>query len=146
MSKTPKDRRIAFRSLLAAAAMLLATGTAFGHGDVTPQAIDTTGLDPLGDQWRNKNPYRGNELAVSIGKSGYNQNCARCHGLGAVSGGIAPDLRYLPIDDETDDYFINTVRKGRTRNGRVYMPPFEGTLSQEGLWAIRSWLETVHEN
>jgi len=25
------------------------------------------------------------------------------------------------------------------------MPPFEGTLTQEAMWAIRAWLETVHE-
>jgi len=26
------------------------------------------------------------------------------------------------------------------------MPPFEGMLTQEAMWAIRAWLETVHEN
>ena len=36
--------------------------------------------------------------------------------------------------------------KGAVRDGRVYMPPFEGTLSQEAMWAIRTWLETVHED
>ena len=36
--------------------------------------------------------------AIKIGGSAYGQNCARCHGLGAVSGGIAPDLRLLPTD------------------------------------------------
>ena len=30
---------------------------------------------------------------------------------------------------------------GRTRDGRVYMPPFEGTLTQEAVWAIRTYLE-----
>lgn len=135
---------VSLRRLTAGALLALAAGTAHAHGDVTPQAIDTTGLEALGAEWRTKNPYRGNKRAIEIGASGYNQNCARCHGLGAVSGGIAPDLRYLPVDDETDEYYIGTVRKGRTRDGRVYMPPFEGVLSQEGLWAIRSWLETVH--
>ena len=36
-------------------------------------------------------------------------------------------------------------RQGAVRDGRVYMPPFEGTLSQEAMWSIRAWLETVHE-
>jgi mono/diheme cytochrome c family protein len=31
-----------------------------------------------------------NKLALKIGASAYNQNCARCHGLEAVTGGIAP--------------------------------------------------------
>ena len=84
------------------------------------------------------------------------QNCARCHGLEAISGGIAPDLRKLDGDcsgladaaqkelcyAEISEYFVGTVRKGRTRDGRVYMPPFEGTLSQEAIWSIKTYLET----
>ena len=120
-------------------------GLAAAHGDVTPQAVDTSGLKPLGDEWQAVNPYRDNADAIRIGDSAFNQNCARCHGLGAVSGGIAPDLRKLDIEPETDEYFIGRVRTGVTRNGAVYMPPFEGTLSQEAMWAIRAWLETVRE-
>jgi mono/diheme cytochrome c family protein len=70
---------------------------------------------------------------------------ARCHGLGAVSGGIAPDLRYLPEGEEGDEIFVQRVRGGSTRDGRVLMPPFDGILSQETLWAIRTWLNTVYE-
>ena len=51
----------------------------------------------------------------------------------------------LPLDAETDDYFINTVRRGRVRNGAVYMPPFEGMMAQEAMWAIRSYLDTRYE-
>ena len=67
--------------------------TGFGHGNVTPQPVDTSELEPLGEEWLYVNPYRGNEKAVEIGASAYNQNCARCHGLEAVSGGVTPDLR-----------------------------------------------------
>ncbi|WP_430433655.1 cytochrome c-550 PedF [Methyloversatilis sp.] len=115
------------------------------HGDVVPQAVDVSTLKALGAEWRKENPYRGDKEAIRIGSSAYNQNCARCHGLEAVSGGIAPDLRMLPIDAETDDYFLNTVRRGRVRNGAVYMPPFEEALSQEAMWAIRAYIETRHE-
>jgi cytochrome c-550 PedF len=116
------------------------------HGDVVPQAVDVSTLKALGAEWRKENPYRGDKEAIRIGSSAYNQNCARCHGLEAVSGGIAPDLRMLPVDAETDDYFINTVRRGRVRNGAVYMPPFEEALSQEAMWAIRAYIETRHED
>jgi cytochrome c-550 PedF len=140
-------------------AALAASCLALAHGDVTPQAVDTKELPQLGDQWRAENPYRKNEKAVRIGTSAYNQNCARCHGIEAVSGGIAPDLRKLDNEcgalkdekkraacvKENDDFFLATVRKGRTRNGAVYMPPFEGTLSQEAVWAIKSYLETRRE-
>jgi len=132
---------------LGAIAIALAgvAGLAAAHGDVTPQAVDTSSLKQLGEEWQGVNPYRDNADAIRIGDSAYNQNCARCHGLGAVSGGIAPDLRKLDIEPETDEYFIGRVRTGVTRNGAVYMPPFEGTLSQEAMWAIRAWLETVRE-
>ena len=142
-------------------AFLLAIGAcaivaAAGGG---PQPVDTTGLAPLGADWLTVNPYSGNPKAVEIGASGFNQNCARCHGIEAVSGGIAPDLRRLDNDcatnpdktarldcvKENDDYMVNTVRKGRARNGAVYMPPFEGVLSQEAMWAIKTYLESRRE-
>jgi cytochrome c-550 PedF len=123
----------------------LGAALAFGHGDVTPQAVDTKGLKPLGEKWMEVNPYRGDKLAVQIGSSAYNQNCARCHGLEAVSGGIAPDLRFLPEGKEGDEIFIVRMRQGAVRDGRVYMPKYEGTLSQEAMWTIRAYLDTVRE-
>ena len=123
----------------------VAHAPSWAHGDVTPQAVDTSSLTQLGADWRIANPYRENADAIRIGDSAFNQNCARCHGLGAVSGGIAPDLRMLERGDEMDEFFIGKVRNGVTRNGAVYMPPFEGMLTQEAMWAIRAWLETVHE-
>jgi cytochrome c-550 PedF len=123
---------------------LLAPMVASSHGDVNPQPVDTKGLDPLGEAWRATNPYRGNKLAIEIGKSAYNQQCARCHGLEGVSGGLAPDLRFLEKGDEGDKAFLPPTRRGVYRDGRTLMPKYEGIISQEGMWAIRSWLETVH--
>jgi cytochrome c-550 PedF len=118
------------------------------HGDVTPQAVNTETLPQLGDEWREENPYRGNAEAIRIGSSAYNQNCARCHGLEVVSGGITPDLRKLNDENEfgskaeSDEWFMMRVRNGAVVDGRVYMPPFEGILSQEAMWAIRSYIDT----
>ncbi|MDZ4250973.1 MAG: cytochrome c-550 PedF [Sulfuritalea sp.] len=131
--------------------LALATGAVFSpivlaHGDVTPQAVDVSTLKPLGEQKRDENPFRGDKEAIRVGTSAYNQNCARCHGLEAISGGIAPDLRKLEIDKETDIYFRDSVMRGKVRNGAVYMPPFEGILSQEAIWAIRSYLDTRYED
>jgi hypothetical protein len=36
------------------------------------------------------------------------------------------------------------TRKGVSRDGRVLMPKYEGVMSQEAMWAIRTWLESVH--
>jgi cytochrome c-550 PedF len=132
---------------LSTAAVISAGRLAFGHGDVAPQAVDTAGLSSLGEDLQIENPYRGKpdyDLARKIGDKAFNQNCARCHGLGAVSGGIAPDLRYLVPGDD-DEYFLGRVMSGAVREGVTYMPPFAEVLSQEAIWAIRSWLDTVAE-
>jgi cytochrome c-550 PedF len=151
-----------FRSWLQTLALFCAaavTCAVLAHGNVTPQPVDTHTLPQLGPDWLTDNPYSASpakQEAVRVGSSGFNQNCARCHGLEAISGGIAPDLRKLDVEcfdtvDPTsqadcirgfDAYFITTVRGGRTRDGRVYMPPFEGVLSQEALWAIKTYLES----
>jgi cytochrome c-550 PedF len=134
-----------------AACLTIATLAVFGatlasaHGDVSPQPVNTEGLDKLGDEWLEKNPYRGNARAVEIGTSGYAQNCARCHGLQVISGGLSPDLRYLEKGDEGDEWFIQRIRHGATVNGVTHMPAFEGILSQEAMWAIRTYVESKHE-
>lgn len=124
------------------------TDLANAHGNVTPQAVDTHTLPDIGDDWQEENPYRGDAEAIRIGASAYNQNCARCHGLQAISGGITPDLRKLNdeaeyIDTaESDQWFLYRIRNGAVIDGRVYMPPFEEILDQKAMWAIRSYLDT----
>ena len=127
---------------MAGVLLAVVTGSVFAHGDVSPQAVDTTHLPQLGEEWLEVNPYRGHEAAIETGSSAYNQNCARCHGLQAVSGGIAPDLRMLPEEDEGDEWYVMRVRNGAIRNGITYMPPFEGILTQEALWSIRAYVES----
>ena len=129
---------------LAACAAL--TTYAYSHGNVTPQPVDVTGLKQVGTEWLKENPYRADkaeyEKAIAIGSSGYNQNCARCHGLEVISGGIAPDLRYLDDGKLGDEWFLERIRGGYTQNGLTKMPKFEGIFSQEAMWAIRSYIET----
>lgn len=140
-----------FLSSIAATALLGVTlsGQVLAHGDVTPQAVDTQGLQPLGEEWVDENPYRkpseDYELAVKVGASAYNQNCARCHGLEAISGGIAPDLRELAPDFDGDEWYQYRVRNGAVRDGAVYMPKMADYLSQEALWAIRTYIESRRE-
>lgn len=129
---------------LALVATLFVSSAVFSHGDVAPQPVNTDGLTPTGKEWLESNPYRKNPAAIKIGDSAYNQNCARCHGLEAISGGVAPDLRLLPLGDEGDEIYKQRVINGSVRNGRVYMPRMADYISQEGLWAIRAYLETRH--
>ena len=137
--------RLLQAAALAAVLAVIPQHNAVAHGDVTPQPIDTAGLEPLGKDWRTDNPYVGNAKAIEIGASGYNQNCARCHGLEAISGGLAPDLRYLEKGKTGDEWFIQRIRNGAKKSdGTTIMPAFEETFSQEAMWAIRAYLESVH--
>lgn len=134
-------------ALLAAASLsIISVGSSLmAHGDVTPQAVDTSALPNIGEEWLKQNPYRGNATAIKIGQSAYGQNCARCHGLGAESGGIAPDLRYLEPGDTGDEWYIQRYQHGSSHDGKVYMPPMGEALGQKAGWAIRSWLETKYQ-
>lgn len=134
-----------FRALIAAG-VLATAGHAIAHGDVTPQEVDTGALPDLGKQALAENPFRkdnehGNmhDEAVKVGKSGYAGNCAVCHGIEAMSGGLTPDLRELTEWD--DEYFIGRVMNGTGRG----MPSFKDNLDQTAIWAIKTYIESVPE-
>lgn len=119
---------------------------AMGHGDVTPQEVDTGSLPELGAEPLSENPFRpGNEHeefhdeAVKVGESGYAGNCAVCHGIQAQSGGLTPDLREL--EEWDDEYFIGRVRNGTGKG----MPSFKDNLDQNAIWAIKTYVESVKE-
>lgn len=143
------------KSLLAAiaAGCIAVPVQIMAHGDVAPQPMNTDALPEVGEEWLTENPYRaeaaGDEVwltAVKIGDSGYNQNCARCHGLGAVSGGLAPDLRFLEAEEYGDEWFIERFRHGYTQDGTTKMPAFGDVLGQKAAWAIRTYIETRPED
>lgn len=134
----------------------LAAPRAGAHGDVTPHPVDTTGLPVLGASWAPANPFRGNAKAIAIGAVGYAHNCAGCHGLNGVSGGMAPDLLQLANDcvgmsapkdkdaclKDSDDYFKTSVLDGKKNSeGRFTMPSYAPVFSQEAVWAIKAYLD-----
>ncbi|WP_299693652.1 cytochrome c-550 PedF [uncultured Tateyamaria sp.] len=136
------------KRLLIAGALTVAATFAVAHGDVAPQAVDTTGLPAIEGDWLTENPYRADKVgeetwmrAIEIGASGYNQNCARCHGLEVVSGGLAPDLRFLEAEEYGDEWYVERFRTGYTQNGTTKMPAFGELLGQEAAWAIRTYIE-----
>lgn len=120
---------------------------AFAHGDMAPQAVETKDLPKLGKDWKRSNPYRNAKApvfrrAVEVGSQGYNSNCAACHGLEGISGGLTPDLRKLEVSAYGDAWFIDRVANGYSQNGVFKMPPFKSILSQEAAWAIRTYVES----
>jgi mono/diheme cytochrome c family protein len=48
----------------------------------------------------------------------------------------------LESTEEGDAWFLMRIRSGAKRDDRVKMPPFEGILNQEAMWAIRSYIES----
>ena len=119
--------------------------------------VDASALKPLGAEWRHVNPYRGQAVAIEIGRQTFAQTCARCHGPEAdATGHPAPDLRRLDMackrikDPEiktkcvadTDAYFAKSARFGKTIVGVMHMPAWEPVLGQELIWAIGSYIES----
>lgn len=138
---------------MAAGIIVASAGIVWAHGDVAPQPVNTDALPEVGEEWLTENPYRaekaGDEAwwqAVLIGDSGYNQNCARCHGLGAVSGGLAPDLRFLEAAEYGDEWYAERFQLGYTQDGTTKMPAFGEVLGQKAGWAIRTYIETRPED
>lgn len=132
--------------VIIAVSLLAAAGLVNSHGNVTPQGVDTGTLPDLGKEPLTKNPFRkGNEYgdryaeALEVGQSGYAGNCAGCHGIEAMSGGLTPDLRELTEWD--DEYFIGRVMNGTDRG----MPSFKDSLDQNAMWAIKTYIESVPE-
>lgn len=146
---------IFWRTLLCGLCVVLFSAKALAHGDVTPHPLDTTGL-PSVSQESGANPYRGNEKAIAIGAEGYLHNCAGCHGLNAISGGVAPDLLNLAKDcigmkgkeqqaaclNDSDEYFRDITLHGKKNGeGRFTMPAYGGVFTAEAVWAIKSYLD-----
>lgn len=124
---------------------------------------DSSTLPILGDAWQAVNPYRTAEdkghvdgIAGTGGRL-FNELCAACHGRDAEGDRApAPDLRGLHAfcrrvadpalrercNADVDAYFVHSVLEGKTKLGIVYMPAWSGFLSQEQLWAIKSFIET----
>ncbi len=139
--------------LTAALAATLLAAAAFAS-----PGTDTSGLPPLGPEWRPSNPYRGNEAVAAIGKEIFTENCVRCHGADATGrSSIGANLQLVGrfcrrISDETlvprcladaDDYFRRSVQGGKIRLGLTYMPPWKDVFSQEEIWALRTYVELL---
>lgn len=149
-------RRLRLQLILAGALAILASTA--GAEDITP--FNLTGLPSLGSEWKTSNPYRDNAEISRAGGEAFNHNCARCHGTDAVASGTsampAPDLRNLgrfcrriagnTLQDacmnDIDDYFRTSVLNGKTIVGVHHMPAWKDLLTQETIWAIKTFIES----
>jgi quinohemoprotein ethanol dehydrogenase len=74
--------------------------------------------------------------ALTRGEEVYGRWCSMCHGIGAASGGLIPDLRYSP--PEVDERYQEIVLAGAlVEKG---MPSFERSLSEADVVAVRAYV------
>jgi mono/diheme cytochrome c family protein len=88
------------------------------------------------------NPFSGRADVIDEGRSLFNQYCAHCHGTNAYQGERPRDLRRLSLryGHEAPRVFYETVTKGKLDKG---MPVWKPALSDDALWQIFTFLETV---
>ena len=88
------------------------------------------------------NPFAGRADLVDEGRSTFNQYCAHCHGPNAYQGERSRDLRRLQLryGHDAPRVFWETVTKGKLDKG---MPVWRPVLSDDALWQIFTFLETV---
>ncbi len=120
---------------------LAATALVHAHGDGAPSAIDTTGLEPLGENDRDKNPYVGNAKAVEIGASATTRT-APAATASTPSPAAWPGPARTRQDGGLRHLFPHPRARRAQRDGRYRMPPFADILSQEAIWAIRTYIES----
>ncbi len=77
-----------------------------------------------------------NDAMVLTGHRVFAERCLVCHGYGAVSGGLVPDLRYsqAQVYAEWDAIVLGG---SRSSNG---MPPFAGIVTAEQSQAIKAYI------
>ncbi len=90
------------------------------------------------------NPFAGRDDLVPEGRSLFNVHCSHCHGPNAVQGERPRDLRRLArrYRDDMPAVFYKTATGGREDKG---MPSWRGTLEDDQLWKIFTFLQTVQK-
>lgn len=74
--------------------------------------------------------------AIARGAAIYSQFCSVCHGAGAISGGVLPDLRRAPSLQDAG-VWRDTVHGARAANG---MPDFTQWVSDADAEALRAYV------
>ena len=88
------------------------------------------------------NPFEGRADLVDDGRGLFNQYCSHCHGPNAIQGERPRDLRRLRIryGQDAPEAYYKAVSVGRADKG---MPIWKGVLSDEALWRIFTYLQSV---
>lgn len=97
------------------------------------------------------NPLRPTTETLKEGARLFAQDCSACHGAtGLGNGPAAKGLNPPPADIaalihmpmESDGYLYWTIAEGGTALGTA-MPPFKGTLKDDQIWKLITYLRTL---
>jgi mono/diheme cytochrome c family protein len=88
------------------------------------------------------NPFRGDPAAAVAGRTQFNVHCSHCHSPNAANPEPRTDLRRLHrrYGDRVNEVFYATITGGRPTKG---MPPWGEVLSEDTIWKIKTFLESV---
>ena len=99
-------------------------------------ATGTLPTPPMPEALPTPPPMTASADTVDQGELLYHQNCSVCHGGGAVSSGVLPDLRYM--SEQTHQIFQGIVLGGAYKEKG--MVSFSHVLDSEGAAAIHAYL------
>ncbi|HXG95382.1 MAG TPA: PQQ-dependent dehydrogenase, methanol/ethanol family [Blastocatellia bacterium] len=117
-----------------------ATGTANGNGMLLTFALGAKQMIPeaLGMKLKSVTAidFNATPEKIEAGAGLFAQHCAVCHGLGAISGGATPDLRYSA--PAVFEKYADIVLEGKYSTQG--MPSFKQRLKPDELEAIRAFV------
>ena len=119
-------------------------------GTATAQVRTMRGKNPEAEKV--KNPVPANATSIKRGKEYYDEHCASCHQADAsgVEGGMGesgPPASNL-IDNHADFGGSDGEVFAVTRGGilpDLYMPMYEGVISDDAIWDVINYLNTLEE-
>jgi mono/diheme cytochrome c family protein len=99
---------------------------------------------PVPAESRQANPFEGDGSRIEPGRSLFNQYCFHCHAPNAQTPERVRDVRRLKLryGSRMTEVFYQAVTEGRPSKG---MPAWKGTLPDETLWTIYSFIQSVQK-
>jgi mono/diheme cytochrome c family protein len=89
------------------------------------------------------NPLSGNQAAIQEGRSWFRATCTPCHGGRADGQGERGHGADLRVFNKGFRKFVETVKNGKETGLPMKMPRWGGVLSDETIYQIGAYLETV---
>ena len=144
---------IASIGLAAAIAVSAVLSTAAARQESQPPAKPASPsgwtLPPNADEL--KNPHTADDKLLASGKAIYKDKCQKCHGPGGLGDGPDAD----PDHQEEMD-LTNPKRAARNSDGVVFhkvsngrrrpkMPAFKEELSEDQIWAVVAYTQTLRK-